>query len=86
MPEQSVPVWLADFGFLVDIIRHLNALNTSLQGGNAIVRQMYSHIKAFRTKLQLFQRHLSQTHPQYHTFPIAAGNNDQFSREHSVRK
>ena len=63
MPELSVPVCLADFGFLVDITRHLNVLNTSLQGQNAVVSQLYSHIKAFGTKLQLFQRHLSQTQP-----------------------
>ena len=82
MPELSVPVWLADFGFLVDITRHLNALNTSLQGQNAVVSQLYSHIIAFGTKLQLFQRPAPITNAaQYHTFPIAAGNNDHFSRE-----
>ena len=32
VPALSVPVWLADFGFLVDITQHLNVLNTSLQG------------------------------------------------------
>ncbi|KAF4087849.1 hypothetical protein AMELA_G00076080 [Ameiurus melas] len=35
MPELSDPVWLADFGFLVDITQPLNMLNTSLQGQNA---------------------------------------------------
>ncbi len=63
MPELSDPVWLADLGFLVDITKYLNALNTSLQGQDAAVNQLYSHIKAFETKLQLFQRHLSQTQP-----------------------
>ena len=58
IPELSVPVWLADFGFFVDITRHLNALNTSLQGQNPVVSQLYSHFKAFGTKLHLFQRHL----------------------------
>ena len=67
--QLSVPVWLVDFGFLVDVTRHLNALNTSLQGENAVVSQMYSHIKAFGTKLQLFQRHLSQTQPNTTHFP-----------------
>ena len=62
MPELSDPVWLADFGFLVDITRHLNALNTSLQGQNAVVSQLYSHIKAFGTKLQLFQTQPNTTH------------------------
>lgn len=63
MPELSDPVWLADFGFLVDMTRHLNVLNTSLQGQNEVVSQLYSHIKAFGTKVLLFQRHLSQTQP-----------------------
>ncbi|XP_053505708.1 general transcription factor II-I repeat domain-containing protein 2A isoform X1 [Ictalurus furcatus] len=36
MLELSDPIWLADFGFLVDITRHLNALNTSLQGQNGV--------------------------------------------------
>lgn len=69
MPELSDPVWLADLGFLVDITRHLNALNTSLQGQNAMVSQLYSHIKAFRTKLLLFQKHLSQAQPNTTHFP-----------------
>lgn len=69
MPELSDPVWLADFGFLVDITRHLNVLNTNLQGQNAMVSQLYSHIKAFQTKLLLFQRHLSQTQPNTTHFP-----------------
>lgn len=41
-----------------------NALNTSLQGLNAVVSQLYSHIK-----LLLFQRHLSQTQPNTTHFP-----------------
>ena len=69
LPELSVHVWLADFGFLVDITRHLNALNMSLQGKNAVVSQLYSHIKAFGSKLHLFQRHLSQTQSNTTHFP-----------------
>ncbi|XP_027140791.1 general transcription factor II-I repeat domain-containing protein 2 [Larimichthys crocea] len=48
---------------LVDITKHLNALNTSLQGPDAVISQLYSHIKAFGTKLKLFERHLSQSQP-----------------------
>uniref|UniRef100_A0A3B3DZF4 SPIN-DOC-like zinc-finger domain-containing protein n=1 Tax=Oryzias melastigma TaxID=30732 RepID=A0A3B3DZF4_ORYME len=70
MAELSDPVWLADLGFLVDITRHLNALNTSLQGEKAVVSQLYSHIKAFETKLQLFQKHLLQTPPNAAHFPL----------------
>lgn len=76
MPELSDPVWLADLGFLVDTTKHLNTLIMSLQGQNAVASQLYSHIKAFGTKLQLFQRHLLKTQPNTTNFP---GNNDQFS-------
>ncbi|KAJ7335404.1 hypothetical protein JRQ81_013345 [Phrynocephalus forsythii] len=61
MPERSDTAWLANFGFLVDITQHLNVLNTNLQGQNSMVSQLYSHVKAFMTKLQLFQRQLSET-------------------------
>ncbi|KAE8287813.1 General transcription factor II-I repeat domain-containing protein 2B [Larimichthys crocea] len=47
----------------LDITKHLNALNTSLQGPDAVISQLYSHIKAFGTKLKLFERHLSQSQP-----------------------
>ena len=63
MQELSDTVWIADLAFLVDITKHLNALNISLQGQNAVVSELHSHIKAFKTKLQLFQIHLSQTEP-----------------------
>ena len=69
MPELSVPLGLADFGFLVDMTRHLNALNTSLQGQNAVVSQLYTHINAFGTKLQLFQRQLSRMQSNTTHFP-----------------
>jgi len=58
MQELSDPLWLADLGFLVDITKHLNVLNTSLQGPEAVISQLYSQIKAFEAKLQLFKRHL----------------------------
>nr|XP_049594684.1 general transcription factor II-I repeat domain-containing protein 2 [Syngnathus scovelli] len=73
IPEISDPVWLADLGFLVDTTKHLNMLNTSLQGPNAVISQLSSHIKALGTKLQLFQRHLSQTQPNTTHFPELQG-------------
>lgn len=69
MKELSDPVWLADLAFLIDITKHLNALNVSLQGKDAVVSQLYAYIKAFATKLQLFKRHLSQSEPNTSHFP-----------------
>ncbi|XP_077340540.1 general transcription factor II-I repeat domain-containing protein 2-like [Lithobates pipiens] len=63
MRELSDPMGLADLGFLVDITKHLNVLNISLQGKDAAVNQLYSHLKVFGTKLQLFIRQLSQAQP-----------------------
>ena len=54
MQELSDTVWIVDLAFLVDITKHPNALNISLQGKNAVVSELYSHIKAFKTKLQIF--------------------------------
>lgn len=78
MQELSDTVWLADLAFLVDITKHLNALNVSLQGQDAVVNQLYAHIKAFGTKLQLFQRHLSQTDPCTAHFPALQEVMDSF--------
>ena len=62
-------VWIADLAFLVDITKHLNELNISFQRKKAVVSELSSHIKAFKTKLQLFQRHLSQTESCTTHFP-----------------
>ena len=81
MEELSDPVWLADLAFLVDITKHLNALNVNLQGRDAVVSQLYAHIKAFGTKLQLFQRHLSQTEPCTAHFPALKEVIDSFPQD-----
>ena len=44
-------------------------LNISFQGQNPLVSELSSHVKAFKTKPQLFQRHLSQTEPFTTHFP-----------------
>lgn len=81
MQELSDTVWLADLAFLADITKHLNALNVSLQGQDAVVSQLYAHIKAFGTKLQLFQRHLSQTDPCTAHFPALQEVMDSFLQD-----
>ena len=69
MQELSDAVGIADLAFLVHITKHLNALNIRLKGKNAVVSELYSRLKAFKTKLQLFQRRLSQTEPCTTHFP-----------------
>ena len=81
MEELSDPVWLSDFAFLVDITKHLNELNTNLQGKDAVVSQLYAHIKAFGNKLKLFDRHLSQTEPNTEHFHALREVQDNFPRE-----
>ncbi|KAJ7990392.1 hypothetical protein DPEC_G00299830 [Dallia pectoralis] len=81
MEELFDPVWLANLAFLVDITKHLNVLNVNLQGKDAVVTQLYAHIKAFGTKLQLFQRHLSQTEPCTAHFPALKEVSDSFPRD-----
>ncbi|XP_074542331.1 microfibril-associated glycoprotein 4-like [Halichoeres trimaculatus] len=84
MEELSDPVWLADLAFLVDITKHLNALNVKLQGQDAVVSQLYAHIKAIGTKLQLFHRHLSQTEPCTAHFPALKEVIDSFPQDNIV--
>ncbi|XP_073670885.1 general transcription factor II-I repeat domain-containing protein 2 [Paramisgurnus dabryanus] len=81
MKELSDPKWLADLAFVIDINKHLNALNVSLQGKDAVVSQLYSHIKAFATKLQLFKRHLSQSEINTSHFPTLKEVMDCFPKE-----
>ena len=51
MQKLSDTVWIPDLVPLVEIRKHLNALNVSHQGQNAVVSELYLHIKAFKTKL-----------------------------------
>lgn len=49
------------------------------KGANAVVSQLYSYIKAFGTKLLLFQRQLTQTQPNTTHFPSLQENMTSFS-------
>lgn len=81
MQELSDPVWLADLAFLVDISKYLNVLSDNLKGKDALVSQLYAHMKAFKTTLQLFQRHLSQTEPITAHFPALHEVMESFSQD-----
>lgn len=86
MQELSDPVWLSDLAFLVDITKHLNELNTNLQGKDAVVSQLYAHIKAFGNKLKLFERQLSQTEPNTAHFPALHEIHNSFPRGNAGAK
>ena len=50
--------FVCDVAFLADITKHLNALNQNLQGKDKQIADLhvFSHVKAFKTKLGLFLR------------------------------
>jgi hypothetical protein len=58
-PELSDKNWLCDFAFAVDILSHMNELNTKLQGKDQFVHDMYTNVRAFKSKLTLFSRQIS---------------------------
>ena len=60
VPQLKQSEWLSDLAFAIDLFEHLNELNTKLQGKGTFAHKMYSIVKAFRVKLKLFSRQLSQ--------------------------
>ncbi|KAK7134480.1 hypothetical protein R3I93_017791 [Phoxinus phoxinus] len=58
-PELGDTDWLCDFAFAVDILAHMNVLNEKLQGKDQFVHDMHTNVKAFKTKLTLFSRQIS---------------------------
>lgn len=49
-PELSDTDWLCDFAFAVDILIHMNELNVKPQGKDQFVHEMYTNVRAFKTK------------------------------------
>lgn len=82
MQENGKPItefndadWMCELAFLVDIIKYFNDLNTKLQDEDQHVGLLFSHIKAFETKLTLWHAqivsgnlvhfpHLSRNNPK----------------------
>ena len=59
-PQLKQLEWLSDLAFAVDLFEHMIELNTKLQGKGTFAHKMYSTVKAFRVKLKLLSRQLSQ--------------------------
>lgn len=53
-PLMSDEEWVWKLAFAADITSHLNFLNLKLQGEENLVSDLYTHLKAFRSKLVLF--------------------------------
>ena len=71
IPELSDDNWVRDLAFLVDLTMHFNDLNTKLQGQGQFVHHLYSHVKTFQSKLQLWEKQLRYDNT-FH-FPTLAG-------------
>ena len=47
--------------------KHINEINTTLQGKSLVAHELYSIVKAFKVKLKLFSRQLSQNNTVHFT-------------------
>ena len=58
IPELNDDGWVRDLAFLVDFTSYLNDLNSKLQGKGQFINQLYSHIRTFQKKIQLWEKQL----------------------------
>ncbi|CAB3237252.1 unnamed protein product [Arctia plantaginis] len=63
----KVRIWRFTVLYRIDITKHLNVLNTRLQGKNQLISQLYAHVSSFQCKLTLFRSQL--TSGNYNHFP-----------------
>ena len=77
--------WLLDLCFLTDITIKLNELNMQLQGENKLITDCYQNIKAFITKLKLYESQLitknSVHFPLLHNFNSDNKNFSKYAQE-----
>ena len=75
-PELNNDDWICELAFLVDVTTHLNELNSKLQSRDQLVYQLYSHVKTFQNKIQLWERQLRNRNT-FHFSTLA--NHDRFN-------
>ncbi|XP_059819220.1 general transcription factor II-I repeat domain-containing protein 2B-like [Hypanus sabinus] len=63
--------------FLCDITSHLNALNLQLQGRGCVITDMYAAVRAFKTKLRLWETQMQQENLSH--FPCCQTMKEQVS-------
>ncbi|XP_072891523.1 general transcription factor II-I repeat domain-containing protein 2-like [Hemitrygon akajei] len=68
---------LCEMAFLCDITSHLNALNLQLQGWGRVVTDMYAAVRAFKTKLRLWETQMQQENLSH--FPCCQAMKEQVS-------
>ncbi|GBN11416.1 hypothetical protein AVEN_88430-1 [Araneus ventricosus] len=52
--------WLSDFAFFTDLLCHMNNLSVKMQGKNQFIDDIWTHLKAFKLKLNLFAGQLAK--------------------------
>ncbi|KAL4009366.1 hypothetical protein ACER0C_003218 [Sarotherodon galilaeus] len=52
--------FMCEMAFLCDITSHLNVMNLQLQGRGRVISDMYSTVKAFKTKLSLWETQMQK--------------------------
>lgn len=78
--------WIRDFAFLVDITGHLNELNYRLLGKGLLVHNLYDYVKAFETKLILWERQLQNKDPvHFPTLRELVNNGTEWNSEEYVQ-
>ena len=69
LPEFEDEEFLTDFVFLVDLLSHLNTLNTKLQRQEQLVTDLYKHVAAFQEKLGLWEQEMEREQLDEESFP-----------------
>jgi hypothetical protein len=57
-PQLTDHYWMCDFAFCVDITQYLNELNSSLQGMNQLINEIFAKVKAFESMHRLWELQL----------------------------
>jgi hypothetical protein len=57
-PQLTDHEWMCNFAFWLGIIQYLNELNSNLQGTNQRINGMFAKMKAFESKLWLWELQL----------------------------
>jgi hypothetical protein len=69
--------WILDLAVMVNITKYLNELNLNLQGKNKLITSIYDNVKAFQTKLHLWNGQLKNGNVMhFKTYELQLSIND----------